>query len=86
MNEWMITQEAADLVTDLIDAEIRSAIKHADKEPEYVDALETVRIALDNATKIIIMRPVDDEGEPEGGNVYQFPTPDEFDVDYGDYV
>jgi len=86
MNEWMIEEQDADLVADLIDAEIKNAIKHADRDPDYIDRLEKVRIALDNATKVIIVRPVDDDGEPEGGNVYQFPTPDEFDVGYGDYA
>lgn len=86
MNELMIDETAADLAADLIDAEISKCVSNKDVDPDYVDKLRQVQIALDNATKVIIVRPVDYEGEPQCGNVYQFPTPDEYDVDYSDFV
>lgn len=79
----MIDEQDADLVADLIDAEIKNAIKHADRDPDYIDRLEKVLIALDNANTVIIMRSVDDDGEPQGGNVYQFPaSEDEWFIPY----
>ena len=76
MNEWMIDESAADLVSDLVDAEIVSCIKYGEKDMGYIEKLEMVRIALDNANTVIIMRPSDEPHDAR--NVVQFPTPDEY--------